>query len=1034
MNTILHLISGIEDFSEIDGGYQNDIASLAELYDHGPGKVLFDEGDIGPGIFIIVAGQIDLIQRANGSNPVHIDTYHNGAVLGLESIQSLPLPSPHQARTGPEGAVVQIISREGLAAYFKDNQTALEQVNQSRSLSLLVQSLANAPSFRNLPRSALLELARQTKTRSHKIGHQLIVEGKVEDHLYVVKSGRFFVTRHPEQNIRIAERGPGSVIGEMAVLNGTKRTASVTSETETEVFQIPGKIFRKIVSEHEDLAKHVHKIIEERQTQFSKQDNDALSLGPKSGQSNAKASVAPDDMLNQTQADSKKRIAGKSLWQKIFRRPAVVLQHSEMDCGAACICTIIKHYGKTISINAAREVARVRQEGASLANIVRALKQFGFEPESFLSTIDQLREKKLPVIANWKGYHWVVVHEVNDTEVLVADPAQGLTTYSIDEFLESWTRHTIFLTPTTAFEELEESQPTFQNFKHYFAPYLGTIAEIFAGAFFLLFLSVMLPLFTKFVLDEVILKGDEQWLTLAMMVMVGITIVNVLMSFIRDEMILRLSMRINLDIVSSVYDHLMRLPISFFENRQIGDITQRLKQQETITEFLTEGGLETILGLLLAATYLVFMIYFNVWLTVWAVGFLLLNIFVIQYISPKIQQVNKESFAKEAEQESHLIESLKGAVTLKTIGADNVARWQYENHFAGVSNLQFKEARFSQTAGVVVSTLESFGDISILFFGGILVINGEMSIGELIAFTVFANGIQAPIKQLIGKWDELQDTFLAVERLNDILEKEPEFDNNTDTQKLALPTIRGDIDFEETAFRYEPDDPDNVLQNINLNMAAGTTVALVGTSGCGKSTLIKLLYGFYKPSSGKVLIDGFDLAEVTLPSLRKQIAIVPQTSAIFRGTVFDNIALSRPGATMDEVEDAARCACAHEFIAKMPGGYESILEERGANLSGGQRQRIAIARVFLQRASVLVLDEATSALDNETERTVMDNIRSHFEERTVIIIAHRLSTVQNADCIVVLNGGLISEMGTHEELMSKRSLYYHLNVRQKSVG
>ena len=217
-------------------------------------------------------------------------------------------------------------------------------------------------------------------------------------------------------------------------------------------------------------------------------------------------------------------------------------------------------------------------------------------------------------------------------------------------------------------------------------------------------------------------------------------------------------------------------------------------------------------------------------------------------------------------------------------------------------------------------------------------------------------------------------------------------------------------------------------------MAAGTTVALVGTSGCGKSTLIKLLYGFYKPSSGKVLIDGFDLAEVTLPSLRKQIAIVPQTSAIFRGTVFDNIALSRPGATMDEVEDAARCACAHDFIAKMPGGYESILEERGANLSGGQRQRIAIARVFLQRASVLVLDEATSALDNETERTVMDNIRSHFEERTVIIIAHRLSTVQNADCIVVLNGGLISEMGTHEELMSKRSLYYHLNVRQKSVG
>jgi len=1034
MDTLSHLIPEIPEFSTIDENHKEGIAALAELGDHGAGVVLFEEGRIGPGVIIIVAGQIDLIQKPNNSPPVHLETYYNGAVIGLESIQDPPLPSHSEARTGPDGAVVQLISRQALEAYFQNNPDALDQVGKSRSLNLLVDSLAIAPSLSNLPRSALLELARQTEVRFDKIGSELIVEGEIEDHLYVVKNGRFVVTRKSEPNIRIAERGSGSVIGEMAVLNGTKRTASVTAETETEVFQIPGPSFRKIVDEHEDLAKRVHDIIDERQAQLTSLDNKPDAQSDNSGQDNANASVTSNDPVTTTQSEVTQDTPNRRLGKGLFRKPAVVLQHSEMDCGAACICTVIKHYGKTISINMAREVARVRQEGASITNIVRALKEFGFESQSFLSTIDQLREKSLPVIANWKGYHWVVVHEVNGDEVVVADPAQGLVKYSVDEFLESWSRYTIFPVPTAEFEKLEESQPTFQSFKHYFTPYLRTISEIFGAAFFLLFLSVMLPLFTKFVIDEVILKGDEQWLTLAMVVMIGITVVNVLLNFIRDEMILRLSMRINLDIVSSVYDHLMRLPISFFENRHIGDITQRLKQQETITEFLTEGGLETILGVLLAVTYFVFMVYFNVWLTACAVGFLLMNIFVVRYISPRIRQVNKETFAKEAEQESHLIESLKGAVTLKTIGADNVARWQYENHFAGVSNLQFKEAKYSQTASVILSTLDSLGDISVLFFGGVLVINGDMSIGELIAFTVFANGIQAPINALVGKWDELQETFIAVERLNDILEKKPEFEHGSDPRKIVLPTIRGDVDFENLSFRYEPDDPENVVQSINLEMKAGMTVAFVGTSGCGKSTLIKLLYGFYEPSSGSVLIDGFDVADVSLPSLRKQIAIVPQSSVIFRGTVFDNIALSRPGSTIEEVENAAQQACAHEFIVKMPGGYNSTLEERGANLSGGQRQRIAIARAFLQRASILVLDEATSALDNETERAVMDNIRSHFVEQTVIVIAHRLSTVRNADRIVVLNGGLISEMGTHDELMAVKSLYYHLNARQQSVG
>lgn len=937
--------------------------------------------------------------------------------------------------------VCKFISRDDFITFLESNKDLARKIVHLRRLSSLVSFLETCPSLVGVPREALESFARHVTTKSVVAGERLIKQGEKEDHLYIVRHGKFVVTRDEAASARITVLGRGDVIGEMAVLSGEVRNANVDAEEDGEVFEFPGQVLRDAVHAHESLQGNLDQLMKVRVDELDEREEKRKHRAAEYERKEAERQKRIAESQARKEAEEAELEQKDTLWQAMRKRvfkakPPAIRQHSQMDCSAACLCTVIQTYGKTISINVAREVARVRQDGASMSNIVRASKEFGFVADPYVSTIEQLRERKLPAIANWKGYHWVVVHEVTEDSVIVADPAQGLVTQTIAEFEEGWSRYTIYLTPTQKFEEVEESKPSLMSFWHFFEPYKKVIGEIFIAAIVLQILGVAVPLFTKFVVDDVILKGDTQWLLSALLVMGGIAFTSMFLEFIRDTMILRLSIRCNLNMLQAVYDRMLRLPLEFFENRRTGDITNRLEQHEEITDFITEDGLETFLSLMTAIVYLCFMFYFNAWLTWAAIGFLSFNYFTIRYISPRIRQVNKESFVKEAEQESHLIESIQGAETLKTIGADFRARWKYENNFAGVANLEFKTAKLSQIASIIGGTLDSIGDVAILFLGGAYVIWGEMSVGELIAFTVFANGVQGPIMAVIGKWDELQEVYVAIERLNDVLEKEPEFEHEVSDEddKVALPGLRGEVEFRNVAFRYEPDDPSNVVQNINLKVEAGQNVAFVGASGCGKSTLIKLLYGFYMPSEGEIHVDGFDVKDLWLPSLRKTIAMVPQKSMIFKGSVRDNIALAYPEATLEDVREAATMAGADEFIAKMPAGYESKLDEQGSNLSGGQCQRLAIARALLQPASMLVLDEATSALDNESERVVMENIKTHYADKTVFIIAHRLSTIHNADLIVVLSNGLIVETGNHDELMALNGFYYQLAASQKSVS
>ena len=717
----------------------------------------------------------------------------------------------------------------------------------------------------------------------------------------------------------------------------------------------------------------------------------------------------------------------------LLKRLPVVRQQSETDCGAACLATICRYDGKYVSLNRMRELCRVGQSGTSMYNLMQAAKSLGYETAPILEIYENLQKSDRPSIVNWRGYHWIVVYRATDKYVTVADPGEGLINIRKEEFLVDWTRYTLYLTPTAKVQEIEESQPTLKQFIPYIKPYIKPILEIGLASLVIQILGMFLPLFTKFIIDEVVIKQNSQWLYTSLIAISTISILNITISYFRQKLSLFVTLKATLLMVTDFYQHVLALPIGYFASRKVGDVTTRFGENQTIVNFFTDIGLQTFLNVISAILYLGLMFYFNVSLTLIACLFLVLHLLNVYLITPSLQRTYRDVFQKEADAESFAIESLSGLSTIKTMGIEHLTRWQAENLYVRANNAYLKTINLGIISNIASSLVSSLSDVAVLFFGAVMVMKSQLTIGELVAFTTISKSFSAPIMSLIGVWDVFQETLNAVERLNDVFETQPELNKTAAKEKIQLPKVRGHIRFDNLVFRYEPDSDNNILQNINLEIEPGQRIAFVGRSGSGKSTLIKLLLGFYPPTAGNIYVDGFNVRDVWLPSLRQQIGVVPQQSHLFRGTIRDNIARGKPKASLLEIIEAATLAHAHEFITNLPQGYDSIVEEEGSNFSGGQKQRLTIARALIRKPQILILDEATSALDNETEAIVLDNIKQAFPDRTILTIAHRLSTVRQADLIVVFDRGNILEIGTHDRLVANRNLYYYLSTQQLNL-
>jgi len=476
---------------------------------------------------------------------------------------------------------------------------------------------------------------------------------------------------------------------------------------------------------------------------------------------------------------------------------------------------------------------------------------------------------------------------------------------------------------------------------------------------------------------------------------------------------------------------MLALPLGYFKVRKIGDFITRFGENMKIRNFLTNTALTLVLDVILIIVYLSLMFYYNIQMTILVLLFIPIFSIMTLLFTPILKRLNIDSFTARAESESHLIESINAIDTIKSMNIEYPTRWKWEDKFIKTLNIDFKlfnTAMYFHSIGDFVGTLSS---TLILWYGANKVMDGALSVGELMAFMALMGSVITPINRIITSWDTLQQTLVSVDRLNDVFTAKTEFPESTEEATgIVLKEPKGELLFENVYFRYGGDDDPYILSNINLKIDPGQTVAVVGRSGSGKTTLVRLLSRFYDVTEGKIMIDGCDIKNLNLSHLRRLVGFVLQENFIFNGTIRENISLGDPEETMEKVIEAARLANAHDFITNLALGYETKVGESGLQLSGGQKQRIAIARVLYSKPRIIVFDEATSSLDTESEQAIQKNLSTILKDKTAIIIAHRLSTVRNADRIAVIDNGEIVEQGTHEELMEKKGLYHYLNHQQ----
>lgn len=704
-------------------------------------------------------------------------------------------------------------------------------------------------------------------------------------------------------------------------------------------------------------------------------------------------------------------------------------QQSSSDCGAACLAMIARYWGKRFPIYALRERANVGVSGASLKGLATAAESLGFHGRPVRASFSRIATQKNPWIAHWQGNHFVVVYSIQGEKATIADPAMGVKTISHQEFSRQWTGYGLLLDPTERLQQTTIKQKTsLWRYFHALSPYRSLIFQIIVASFLIQVFGLFSPLFTQIIMDQVVVQKSTTTLNAIAVGMLLFGIWKICMSSAQSYLLGYFSNRLNLTLITGFISHTVNLPLRFFESRRVGDILTRVQENSKIARFLIGQIVLAWLNLLTGVVYLGLMLYYNWQLTLLVLGLIPPIVIITLGSTPFLRKISREVFKESADQNSSLVEMINGISTVKSTATEREVRWLWEDRATRMTNVSFKGQKFAIGLGALNGVVNSVGGVVLLWAGAYMVIQDQLTIGQLVAFNMMIGYVISPVLAMANLWDELQEVLISVERLNDVFETDPE--ESPQHPLLIMPTIQGTVTFEDVTFAYNADDDRNTLQNLDFHINAGQTIAIVGRSGSGKTTLVKLLEGLYHPNRGRVLIDGHDISHVSPQSLRGQLGVVPQECFLFSGTILENITLFRNEFSLEQAVAAAKLAEAHVFIQSLALGYYTKVGEQGSTLSGGQRQRIAIARALLGEPRILILDEATSSLDTESERRFQENLTQISRDRTTFIIAHRLSTVRNADRILVLDHGVLVEQGTHGELMAAEGLYHHLAQQQ----
>lgn len=705
-----------------------------------------------------------------------------------------------------------------------------------------------------------------------------------------------------------------------------------------------------------------------------------------------------------------------------------VEQQSSSDCGAACLAMVSRYWGKQFSLNSLRIKAGVGRSGASLKGLARAAEGLGFQATPVRASWERLSDRAHPWIAHWQGNHYVVVYQAKGDRIVIADPAEGKRSLTPAEFTEGWTGYALLLEPTPELAKTPDQKSSLSRFVGLLLPHRDTIIKVLFGSLLLQLFSLVTPLFTQIILDRVVVSKSLTSLNVFAFGLLLFGVWRIGLGAARQYLLDYLSNRLDLTFLSGFINHTLRLPLSFFESRQVGDIITRVQETQKIQSFLTRQAVSTWLDMIMAFVYVGLMSYYNLHLTLLVLAIIPPIVILTVLASPLLRRVSRQIFKESSAQTSLLVEMMSGIATVKAAASEQEVRWRWEDRLTRTLNIAFKGQKLGIGLGAISNTINTIGSTALLWYGATLVIQDQLTIGQFVAFNMLIGNVISPILAVVELWDEFQEILVSVERLDDVFTAQPE--ESYQDQMLMLPAIAGDVKFENVCFRYGEDDEKYTLQNISFHAQKGQAIAIVGRSGSGKSTLVKLLQGLYHPKSGRICIDDHDVRQVSPNSLRSQLGVVPQECFLFSGTILENITLYRSDFSLEQVVEVAKLAEAHAFIQSLPLGYSTQVGERGSTLSGGQRQRIAIARALLAKPRILILDEATSSLDTDSERRFQQNLDRISSDRTTFIIAHRLSTVRNVDCILVLDQGILAEVGNHDQLMELKGIYYHLVGQQ----
>ncbi|MEC8441422.1 MAG: peptidase domain-containing ABC transporter [Cyanobacteriota bacterium] len=636
---------------------------------------------------------------------------------------------------------------------------------------------------------------------------------------------------------------------------------------------------------------------------------------------------------------------------------------------------------------------------------------------------------QVPSMIPWQGGFALVVAS-NQSGLKLASPKHGMVVLNPEDLAECFPEGIELL-----LMERSNATPDQKFGPGWFWPalkrYRGVLIQVLAASFVVQLFTLANPLLIQVIIDKVISQRSLDTLQVLGIALVMVTILEGVLGSLKTFLFAETTNRIDQRLGAEVIDHLLRLPLGYFDRRPVGELGTRVAELEKIRNFLTGQALTTILDAAFSVIYILVMVIYSWLLTLIALSVLPIQIGLTVLGAPLFRRQFRAAAEENAKTQSHLVEVLTGIQTVKAQNVEMVSRWRWQEFYSQYIARTFEKTITGTALNQTSQVLQKISQLMVLWIGASMVLKGDLTLGQLIAFRIISGYVTQPLLRLSTIWQNIQELRVSFERLADVIDT-PEESDEVDKSKVMLPPLQGEVRFEGLSFRFRPGQPE-VLKDINLEIKAGTFVGIVGQSGSGKSTLMKLLPRLYEPGEGRILIDGYDINKVELYSLRRQIGIVPQDPLLFSGTVSENIALTNPEASSEEIVRAARLANAHDFIMELPSGYSTAVGERGASLSGGQRQRVAIARTLLSNPKLLVMDEATSALDYETERKVCDNLLENLDDQTVFFITHRLSTIRQADVIVMLHQGAVVEVGTHDELMQHRGRYYALYRQQEST-